>query len=136
MAFISFTIVWLLFSPILLYIHYTYNSSTGWLLYILCQITTKSMAIYLYNPKSLRPSRQINRWLLVNLWHGYRSILYIYFSQKQLPRKTKPRLVVINCAGYVFWQLFLWEVYIERVLLNICTLYIHYTYRAIKSYII
>ena len=40
------------------------------------------------------------------------STLYIlYFSQKQLPRKRKPRLVIIDCAGYVFSQLFLWEVY-------------------------
>ena len=26
----------------------------------------------------------------------------LYFSQKQLPRKTKPRLVIIGCAGYIF----------------------------------
>ena len=31
----------------------------------------------------------------------------VYFSQKQLPRKMKLRLVIIDCAGYIFWQLFL-----------------------------
>ena len=29
------------------------------------------------------------------------------FSQKQTPRKMKLRLVIIECAGYIFWQLFL-----------------------------
>ena len=33
-----------------------------------------------------------------------------YRSQKQLPRKMKSRLVNIMCAGYIFWQLFLWDV--------------------------
>ena len=33
----------------------------------------------------------------------------IYFSQKQLPRKMKSRLVIIDCAGYNFWQLFCGE---------------------------
>ena len=32
---------------------------------------------------------------------------YIYFSQKQLPREMESRLVIIVCAGYIFWQLFL-----------------------------
>ena len=31
---------------------------------------------------------------------------YLYFSQKQLPRRMKTRLVIIMCAGYNFWQLF------------------------------
>ena len=31
----------------------------------------------------------------------------IYFSQKQLPRKMTSRLVNTECAGYIFWQLFL-----------------------------
>ena len=30
----------------------------------------------------------------------------VVFSQK-LQRKMKPRLVIIECAGYIFWQLFL-----------------------------
>ena len=30
----------------------------------------------------------------------------LYFSQKQLPRKMKSRLVITECAGYIFWQLF------------------------------
>ena len=37
-------------------------------------------------------------------------VLYIYavyFSQKQLPCKIKPRLVIIECAGYILWQFFL-----------------------------
>ena len=28
-------------------------------------------------------------------------------SQKQLPSKLKLRLVIIECAGYIIWQLFL-----------------------------
>ena len=36
----------------------------------------------------------------------------LHFSQKQLPRKMKLRLVIIVCAGYIFWQLFLWELYL------------------------
>ena len=28
---------------------------------------------------------------------------HIYISQKQLPRKMKLRLVIIVCAGYIFW---------------------------------
>ena len=30
-----------------------------------------------------------------------RSVLYL--SQKQLPRKLKTRLVIIECARYIFW---------------------------------
>ena len=33
-------------------------------------------------------------------------IYNIYLSQKQLPRKTKSRLVITEYAGYIFWQLF------------------------------
>ena len=29
-----------------------------------------------------------------------------YFSQKQLPRKMTSHLVIIECAGYIFWLLF------------------------------
>ena len=29
--------------------------------------------------------------------------LILYFSQKQLPREIEPRLVIIVCAGYIFW---------------------------------
>ena len=35
-------------------------------------------------------------------------MLLLYSSQKQLPHKMKSRLVIIECAGYIFWQLFLW----------------------------
>ena len=38
----------------------------------------------------------------------YIHILIIFFSQKQLTRKMNSRLVIIECAGYIFWQLFLW----------------------------
>ena len=37
--------------------------------------------------------------------------MILYISQKQLRRKLKSRLVIVACAGYIFWQLFLWEVY-------------------------
>ena len=30
----------------------------------------------------------------------------LYFSQKQLPRKMKLRLVILVYAGNIFWQLF------------------------------
>ena len=30
----------------------------------------------------------------------------LFFSQRQLPHKMKSRLVMIECAGYIFWQLF------------------------------
>ena len=31
----------------------------------------------------------------------------LHFSQKQLSRIMKSRSVITNCAGYIFWQLFL-----------------------------
>ena len=31
----------------------------------------------------------------------------LYCLQKQLPRKMKSRLVIEECAGYIFWQIFL-----------------------------
>ena len=49
----------------------------------------------------------------------YSSQAMIYFSQKQLPRKMKSRLVIIMCAGYIFWQLFLWRLKL-CVLMKIC----------------
>ena len=39
--------------------------------------------------------------------------VHLYFSQKQLPRKMKSRLVIIACAGYILWQLFLRRLYIK-----------------------
>ena len=41
----------------------------------------------------------------------------LYFSQKQLPRKMKLCLVIIVCKGYIFWQLFLWGLYVNIPLL-------------------
>ena len=35
--------------------------------------------------------------------------VHLYFSQKQLLREMEPRLVILECAGYIFWQLFLWR---------------------------
>ena len=42
----------------------------------------------------------------------YAMVHYIalHLLQKQLPRKVKSRLVIIQCAGYIFWQLFLCSV--------------------------
>ena len=37
--------------------------------------------------------------------------IHIHISQKQLPRKMNTRLVIIECAGYNFRQLFLWRLY-------------------------
>ena len=39
----------------------------------------------------------------LNTNRDYRNI-YLNFSQRQLPRKLKTRLVIIECAGYIFWQ--------------------------------
>ena len=38
----------------------------------------------------------------------------LYSSQKQLPRKMEPGLVITECAGYIFWQLFLRLLYYHR----------------------
>ena len=38
--------------------------------------------------------------------------ILLHFSQKQLPREMESRLVIIMCAGYIFWQLFLRRLYI------------------------
>ena len=43
--------------------------------------------------------------------------VYLHFSQKKLLCKIKSRLVTIVCAGYVFWQLFLWRLYITSLIL-------------------
>ena len=50
--------------------------------------------------RSSRIANKVINIVLVNL-------IILYFSQKQLPRKLKTRLVIIECAGYIFWQLFL-----------------------------
>ena len=34
----------------------------------------------------------------------------LYISQKQLPRKMKTRLVITMCVGYIFRQLYLWQI--------------------------
>ena len=41
---------------------------------------------------------------------------YLYFSQKQLLREMESRLLII--AGYIFWQLFLWRLYIYLEILK------------------
>ena len=46
---------------------------------------------------------------LNGIWYTKSEIIELYFSQKQLPRKMKSRLVIIMCAGYIFRQLFLWR---------------------------
>ena len=42
----------------------------------------------------------------------------LYSSQKQLPRKMKSRLVIIECAGNNFWQLFLRRLYQGYLYMN------------------
>ena len=37
--------------------------------------------------------------------------IIIYLSQKQMPRIMKSRLVIIECADNIFWQLFLKRLY-------------------------
>ena len=37
--------------------------------------------------------------------------LVLYDSQKQLPHKVKVRLIIIECAGYIFWQSFVRRLY-------------------------
>ena len=46
--------------------------------------------------------------LLLKIQHGGTfGVIILYSSQKQLPRKMKSRLVIIECAGYIFGQSFL-----------------------------
>ena len=61
--------------------------------------------IFVYNYKHLIASPLRGKTFLP---HCHMQLL---FSQKQLPHKMKTRLVIIKCAGGIFWQLFLWEVY-------------------------
>ena len=60
--------------------------------------------------KLITPAKNI---LYKILSEDFITLTYINFSSKQLPRKMKTRLVIIECAGYIFWQLFLWEVYMN-----------------------
>ena len=46
---------------------------------------------------------------LIITGQAYKYIGKVYFSQKQLPRKMKSCLLIIECAGYINWQLFLWR---------------------------
>ena len=43
-------------------------------------------------------------------------LIAYYTSQKKLPRKMKSRLVIIECAGYICWQLFLRRLHIHTYL--------------------
>ena len=53
----------------------------------------------------------------------------------------KSRLVITKCAGYIFWQLFLWEVYMKLTIwslilnLNTCAVNNAGMLRFINSYI-
>ena len=68
------------------------------------------------------------------------TVPYIYFPQKQLPRKMKTRLVITECTGYIFWQFFcekhnfmykcMYAIYIIHYTLYI----IHYTYTCLYIY--
>ena len=44
----------------------------------------------------------------------------VTFSQNQLPHKMTSRLVIVECAGYIFWLLFLQR--IEIVKCTSCTI--------------
>ena len=77
----------------------------------------------LYISKSQHISRMIkyqhNHWLmmiatfqLASPKHPLSLVFIIYVSQKQLLRKMKPRLVITECAGYIFLQFFLLRLYL------------------------
>ena len=48
----------------------------------------------------------------------YIVLLKLYASQKQLPREMKSRLPTRKCAGYIFWQLFLWRLYSQTSIIR------------------
>ena len=50
--------------------------------------------------------------LVIILQESALSTNKLYFSQKQMPREMEPRLVILECAGYILWQLFMWRLYI------------------------
>ena len=50
--------------------------------------------------------------------------IILYFSQKELPCKITTRLVITQCAGYIFWQFFFCEKY---------TLYFYYHTNVISA---
>ena len=66
-----------------------------------------------------------------DLHNKYLVSCLLYISQKQLPRKMKSRFVIIVCAAYIFWQLFLWRLYV-RCCDNI--LFYYYTWYHMISY--
>ena len=65
-----------------------------------------------YSANVMVDGRPIN----LGLWDTAGNI--IYFSQKQLPRELKLRLVITEYTGYIFWQLFC-------IVIAICIIYIH-----------
>ena len=61
-------------------------------------------------------------YITTPIWPDF---IILFFSQKQLPRKMKSRLVIIECADYIFWQLFLRLLYIPAVPVTKCLLGLH-----------
>ena len=51
------------------------------------------------------------------------NIMCIYFPQKQLPRKMKSRLVIIECAGCILWQFFVATIVESRTQSSLQNLY-------------
>ena len=59
----------------------------------------------------------ITRDMVSHIRSRYDCIPDTYFSQKQLPFEMKSRLVIIECTGYIFWQLFLRQLYLIIIIL-------------------
>ena len=51
------------------------------------------------------------------------NIMILHFSQKQLPREMESRLIIIECAGYIFCRLFMRLLYF--ILIIIIYVYTH-----------
>ena len=56
-------------------------------------------------------TEQLSRLFLLVILRNRHLDNILYFSKKQLLRKMKSRLVIIECAGYIFRQLFLRQLY-------------------------
>ena len=70
----------------------------------------KSSLLYVIHNRSYSPLKNVPEWEHCRFWVNQETKLVItkrlYFSQKQLPRKS-----IVECAGYIFWMLLLRGLY-------------------------
>ena len=87
---------------------------------LICQLDVWNLTLYNFYTWNIRYKVwKILQFIEVMLIVGYERNMskvtdnnaninnYLYLSQKQLPRKMKLRFVIIDCVGYIFWQLLL-----------------------------